>query len=153
MDFDSIGNAIALRFDRTTVTPPTSYRNIRISTANAPEQLPPTPCVIVFLADGNFESGPGTHKQSGHDWLVRFYFDQTTDLVRAQVGLRKWASVLVDRLRDSVQLGGLSGSGWVVTGAWVTGYTLGLLTYADRSYSGIELKVHVVVDEAWAAVA
>lgn len=146
MDFDAIASALAARFAAAQVTPPAGYNNIVVSTANIPEELPRQPCVLVFLDTGDFETGNGT-RIGGHNWLVRFYYSQETDMERHQVGLRKWATVLVDQLKTSVQL-----SGTVVV-ARVDGYTLGILNYAGQAYAGIELKIGVATSEGWAAVA
>jgi hypothetical protein len=78
---------------------------------------------------------------------VRFYYDQASDLTRQSVALLAWLGVLVDQLRASVTL-----SGNVVT-ARVDGWSVGLLTYADQPYAGIELKVGMVTSEGWSATA
>jgi hypothetical protein len=146
MDFDASAIALAARFAPAQVTPPTGYDNVRVSTADLPGQMTPLPTMLVFLDSGDFRTGNGT-RQGGHDWLARFYYNQTGDLERDMVALRKWAGVLVDQLKLSVQLGG------IVTSARVMSYQIGVLRYAGIDYSGIELRVHVVTDEGWAAAA
>ncbi len=145
-DFDAIGTALAARFAPAQVTPPATYTNVRSATADIPNQLSALPCVVVFPESGEFRTGNGS-RLGDHDFLVRFYYASTLDLTRDANALRKWATVLVDQLRLSVQLGG------AVDRATVDAWTMGLQTYAGTTYSGIELRVHVVKSEAWVAVA
>ena len=65
--------------------------------------------------------------------------------------------MLSDQLRASVQLGGLTWTSGVrqgeVTRAIVTAAKVGVLTYANVQYSGIELTVTVLVNESLTMVA
>ena len=147
-DFDAITVALAGRFAPAQVTPPTGYDNIRVSTGNLPGQMIPLPAVLVFPEGGEFDHTRGIGKRdSDHAFVVRFYYNQTGDLERDTVALRKWLTVLVDQLKLSMQLGG------IVTAARIESYTVGVFPYAGLQYTGIELTVRVVVNEPWAAVA
>lgn len=128
------------------MTAPAGYSAIRLSTAEAPNQLPPLPCVLVFADNGTFDSGNGT-RLGVHDFIVRFYLSQSIDLPREMVGLQKWATVLFDQHLTSVQLGG------TVVSTSLQTYRLGELTYAGDNYAGIEFGVRCVTSEGWAAVA
>lgn len=145
-DFDAIGTALAGRFAAAQVTPPGTLQNIRVSTAQIPNAMPPLPCVLVFPDTGEFRTGNGT-RLGVHQWMVRFYLDQTIDLERDINALRRWLGVLVDQLKLSVQLAG------AVDRATVDSWRIGILTYAGQPYTGIELSVGVVKTEGWAAVA
>jgi hypothetical protein len=146
-DLDAVADAIAARFAAANVTPPVGLTvNIRLATADSPDQLGTLPTVLVVASEGEFETGNGT-RLGGHDFLVRFYWSETLDLSRELASLRKWVTVLVDQLRDSVQLGGL------VDRVTVDAYAIDLLTYARKSYAGIELAVHVQTSEPWSATA
>lgn len=145
-DFDAIAVALAGRFDPAQVTPPAGYDPIRLATADLPGQMTPLPTVLVFLDQGTFDTGAGS-RQGGHDFLVRFYYDQAGDLARAQVALRRWLTILADQLRTSVQLGG------IVATARVMGWKIGQLGYAGETYEGLELRVRIVTTEGWAASA
>lgn len=146
LDFDGIANALAARFLAAQLTAPTGYATIRSSTANPPGAIGPTPCVIVTIAEGGFETGQGTRTGS-QSWFVRFYFDQTGDLERAEVGLRKWLGVLVNQLLTTTQLGGL------VVVARIMSWRVGVLTYAVTDHSGIEMTVETETSEPWSATA
>lgn len=146
-DFDAITVALALRFDPSTVTAPAGgYDNIRVSTGNLPNQMTPLPTVLVFPESGEFTAYPGK-RDSLHQFVVRFYYNHTGDLVRDTVALRKWATILVDQLKVATQLGG------TVTRATVDSWSMGVFTYAGLDYTGLELHVGVLVNEPWAAVA
>jgi hypothetical protein len=144
----SIGTAVALaaRFSRSAMTAPTGFDAIRVATSRLPNQMYPTPCVLVFPDSGEFDTGNGT-RMGVQKWLVRFYYDQTGDLERGSAALLAWLDVLTDQLRDSVQLGG------IVTRATVDSWRSGTLTYANVDYFGIELAVTTVTTQGWAAVA
>jgi hypothetical protein len=145
-DLNAISIALAARFATAQVTPPAGLQNIRSSTSAPPNQLPPTPCVLVFPIEGDFRTGQGTRLGSG-TWIVRFYYAQTGDILRDSVALQKWGTVLVDQLKLSVQLAG------IVARATVDHWKIGTIDYAGSSYSGIELTVEIVTTEPWAAVA
>jgi hypothetical protein len=151
-DFDAIAVALAGRFAASAVTPPTGYANVRASTPYPPAAMVPLPAVFVVPPEGGFEHGPML-RHGDDDWTVRFYYSQTGTPERDAKALLKWATVLTDQLKGAVKLGGLSGATWEVTSAHVVGYRIGKLSYGDQDYSGIELSVHTVTNEAWAATA
>jgi hypothetical protein len=128
------------------VTPPVGFTNVRSSTGDLPDELGALPCVVTILDGGDFRTGGGT-REGGHDFLTRFYYSESIDVARDMVALRKWLTVLVDQLKASTQLGG------IVTSARVMGWRAGVMKYAGRDYSGIELRIHVVTSEGWAATA
>lgn len=147
LDFAAIAVALAARFAPGTVSPPAGgYRAMRTSTHALPTQLPPMPCTLVFPESGDFATGNGT-RTGTQEWTVRFYYDLAGDLTRQSVALLAWLGVLVDQLRAAVSLSG------TVTRATVDGWSVGILTYADQQYAGIELRVSTVTTEGWSATA
>ncbi len=145
-DFDAIAVALAARFAPAQVTAPTGYDPITISSGDLPESMYPTPCVLTFPETGTFRYFP-SKRDSTHIFTVRFYFNQTGDLERDMIALRRWLTVLVYQLKVATQLGG------IVTGARVMTWKMGTLTYASTQFSGLELGVEVSVNEGWVAVA
>ena len=137
--------AIAARYAPAQVTPPTGYDNIRTATADAPGNIV-APCVIVFPATGTFDPGNGT-RIGDSDWLVRFYYETAADLPRQLTALRKWLSVLVDQHLLSMQLGG------VVVSVRTMGWNVGVLSYGEQDWAGIELRVHCTHSESWSPTA
>lgn len=146
VDFTAIGQALAARFSAAAMTAPAGYRAVRVSTDQLPNQLPPTPCVLVFPAAGTFDS-VNSSRLATTEFTVQFYFDQSGDLTRTQAGLLKWLAVLTDQLRGALKLGG------IVDRATVDSWTIGILNYAGVDYSGIELRVGVTTSEGWSATA
>jgi hypothetical protein len=145
-DFDAIATAIAARYAPGVVTPPSGYDNIRVSTAALPNQMTPLPTVLVFLESGAYPLYGSQKRGGAYEFAVRFYYNQTGDMERDQVALRKWATVLTGQM-TTVHLGG------IVDAANLTTFQLGIFRYAGELYTGIEFRIHVVLDEAWAAVA
>lgn len=156
-DFDAINAALVTRFGPAQVAAPAGYDPITIATGDLPNQLLPTPCVLVFPEAGTYDQKMGGKRDSTNMFTVRFYYNQTGDAERDFVALRKWLDVLSDALRGAVQLGGLTWASGVrageVTRAKVDGWKIGILTYAGVQYSGIELTVSVVVNESLSFVA
>lgn len=157
-DFDAINTALVARFAAAQVTAPAGgYDTIRVATGNLPGQMTPLPTVLVFPDSGTMDQKMGGKRDSTNMFTVRFYYNQTGDAERDFPGLRKWLDVLCDQLALSVQLGGLT---WTsadrqgeVTRVKVDGWKIGILTYANVQYSGIELTVSVVVNESMTMVA
>ena len=157
-DFDAINTALVARFAAAQITPPAGgYKNVRVATGDLPGQMTPLPTVLVFPVSGTYDQKMGGKRDSTNMFMVRFYYNQTGDAERDYVALRKWLDVLSDQLRSSVQLGGLTWSSGVrqgeVTRVKVDGWRIGILTYANVQYSGIELDVSVVVNESLTMVA
>jgi hypothetical protein len=143
--FDTITVALAARFGPGTTTPPTGYDPITISTGYLPDQLLPTPCVLVTIDQGTFNHSAGKRDGVGR-WIVRFYFNQIGDLERDMAALLAWGTVLVDQLKLAAQLAG------IVTQAKVMTWKFGTLPYAGINYSGIELGVDINTNDAWSPV-
>jgi hypothetical protein len=150
-DFYAVAIALAHRFDPGVTTPaaPAGEQDIREATANLPDALGPLPAVLVFTESGVFSGhgGGGQLRLGAHTFRVRFYLELGVDLARDEVRLRKWASVLVDRLKVSVELGG------VVKRSAVVAWSMGAMTYGatPNEYSGVELVVEAITSESWAA--
>lgn len=147
-DFDGIDTALAARFAAAAVTPPTSYENIRISTADLPGQMTPLPTVLVYTESGTFDTRVGD-RQSMHQRTIRFYYNQTGDIEKDMKALRLWLAVLCDQLRASVQLGGALN----ITRCTVDSYKVGVMPYAGLSYTGIEIGVSFGIAEGWSSTA
>lgn len=157
-DFDAINTALVARFSAAQVTAPAGgYDNIRVATGDLPGQMTPLPTVLVFPVQGTYDQKAAGKRDSTNMFMVRFYYNQTGDAERDYVALRKWLDVLSDQLRASVQLGGLTWTSGVrqgeVTRAKVDDWKIGVLTYANVQYSGIELTVSVLVNESLTMVA
>ena len=149
-DFDAIAVALAARFAAAQITPPTGgYVNVRASLPYPPAAMVPLPAVFVVPAEGSFPLAGNGIRRGEHDFTVRFYFAQTGTPEKDIKALLKWLTVLVDQLKASVMLGGLAGVGPVQVSDW----RIGKLTFGDQDYSGIELSVQVVTNEAWAVTA
>jgi hypothetical protein len=146
IDFDAIATALAARYASGLVTPPAGYQNIRTATAYPPNAMPSLPAVIVFGDTGEFEYSAGK-RDSNHEFLIRFYFNQAGDIKRDSAALLKWLGVLIMQLQGASQLGG------TVTWARIARWRMGQMTYGGYDYSGLELTATVNVNEPWAPVA
>ena len=142
MDFLTIADALADRYDPTVVTPPTGFKDITTSTARLPNNIPNTPFVIVWADNGelNYLKKSGV-REGDHEFLVNFYYSKAEgDAPRQIEALLSWLGVLIDQLHGQPQLG-LGGN--PVMKAFVMNWKLGTLVYGGTTYHGITLTVHV----------
>jgi hypothetical protein len=148
-DFDLVNTALVNRYTAAAITaaggpPAGGYDNIRVATGDLPGQMVPLPAVLVFPNAGTFDYI--TNDIAGdHEFIIRFYYNQTGDLERDMVALRKWLTILVNQLQGAVQLGGVAGVHW----ARITGWTIAILPYAGQEYTGIELTASIGTNERW----
>ncbi|HEV8282354.1 MAG TPA: hypothetical protein VGQ02_10865 [Candidatus Limnocylindrales bacterium] len=144
MDVDAIAVALAARYAPAQVTPPAGYQNVRTATGDLPHTLSQMPVVLVWADSGALDTGGGT--RSGlHRYLVQFYYGLARNLARENKACRLWLTVLLDQLKTggAVKLGGLAEN------VEVADWRIGILSYAGKRYSGIELGVNVTTSEGW----
>lgn len=146
MDFSGDADAIAARFASGTLAPPAGETAVQVATGDAPQVLAGLPAVLVSLSAGELRAGNGS-RQGALEYVARFYLAESADVATEGRRILAWASVLIDALKASAQLGGR------VAQATVAGFTVppGGLVYATKVYAGIELRVHVVTSEGWLA--
>lgn len=143
MDYLAIADAIAAYYPA--LTPPAGLGAIREATGRPPTTIGMTPCVYVVLDDWNLESGNSTRAGVAR-FLARFYLAESADLTRDAAALGAWAGVLLDALKDHVQLDGALA---YVARVVVDGLTIALLPYSGRSWAGIECRIRVTTSESW----
>ena len=157
-DFDAINTALVARFAPGTLpTPAGGYDPVRVATGDLPGQMTPLPTALIFPVTGTFDQKTGAKRDSTNNFMLRFYYNQTGDAERDFPALRKWLTILSNQLAASVQLGGLTWSltnaQGEVTRAVPTAWRIGILTYANLQYSGIEIDIAVTVNESLIGIA
>lgn len=141
---DYLGDADAIAALYPSLTPPAGLTAIREATARPPTTPGSTPAVYVTLDESKLETGNGV-RAGVSVYLARFYFAEAADLARDSAALAAWATVLVDVLKDHVQLDGRTNVARCVT----DGIKIGLLPYSGRFYAGIEQRIKLTTSEAW----
>ena len=149
MDLAAVAAQIAVRFGPTTITPPTGYDDVALSTHLLPQAIVTTPTVIVFPPDITYNY-PTANRTGDATFPVRFYIAQTGSLAAATTAVYAWYSVLVEQLVGNMALGQAATG---VTHALIAGSRIGHMTYADTEYLGIEFAVVVHLVESLAFVA
>lgn len=145
MDVAAIASAIATRFSASTITPPSGYADVALSTHELPNAIASLPTTLVFPPVGAFAYGPG-RRTGDLTFPVRFYVEQAADRPRATAALYAWQSVLMDQLEGDFDLG-QSGAGHV-THAVIDGVSAGNLSYGGLEYVGLEFSVDVHIVQA-----
>lgn len=141
-DFDAIATAIAARY--AAPTPPAGLASIRLATAELPGQLGVWPAVLVFPSEGDLEGGGGTRLGVSR-FLARFYYGPGLVVERETKALNRWLGVLVDVHGTAIHLGLPATVARCRTVRW----RVGTFSYADESFSGIELGLEVTTTEPW----
>lgn len=145
MNFLSIADGLADRFDPSVVTPPAGLKNITTSTAQPPNAIGNTPYVIVWPQSGEV-TYTGGMVQGEHEFQVTFYYAKNeADIPREYTALEKWLGVLLRQLEGASKLG-LGSSG--VMKALPLRWEIGTAVYGGITYEAIILTVHVWTEEA-----
>lgn len=145
MNFLSIADGLADRFDPLVVTPPAGLKNITTSTAQPPNGIGNTPYVIVWPQSGDV-TYTGGMVQGEHEFQVTFYYAKNeADIPREYTALEKWLGILLRQLEGATKLG-LGSSG--VMKALPIRWEIGTAVYGGTTYEAIILTVHVWTEEA-----
>lgn len=134
----TIADALALKYAPGTLTPPTGYPAMRVSTARLPNAIPTSPWVLVMLPKGDVTLAPQwlDHSMAFH---VLFHFAKHTgDLARDMTAMLSWIGVLLAATYADMDLG--------VTGirkAYPTEYQLAVFTYGGTEFYGWDITVIV----------
>lgn len=148
IDFEDVAQAIVTRFSAANVTQPSGEDDVRLATEQLPNQIGPTPAMLVFPPIVSFSYGPSTRKATAV-YPVRWYLYRVKDQPRNASLILRWMASLYAQLEGQVQLGLSS----YVTHGVVSELTPGLLSYADEQFEGIETTVTVHMWEGLAPVA
>jgi hypothetical protein len=130
----TIADALAAKFPTGTLTPPTGYPAIRVSTARLPNALPTSPWVLVTLPNGSvaLASQALDHAMEFH---VQFHYAKHSgDVARDIAAMLSWLGVLLTATYADMDLG--------VTGirkAYPTSYEAVVFTYAVAEFYGWDI--------------
>ena len=92
VDFGAIAAALATEFGA--VSAPGSLPGIASSTAELPENIATTPCVLVFPFEETDWQYEPSQREGLFTWPVRFIYDMAKDLPRRTADLYDWLGVL-----------------------------------------------------------
>lgn len=151
-DFGAIGDAIAARYSAANLAglTPAGAQAIRGSSADLPNAVGELPYVYVSPDAGVLDPTAGGARITTFAWKVQLFYGEggaNGDLERDTGELKDWLTVLVDRHKDSMQLGGL------VDACRTVGARIATLRYAGTDYTGIELAVATVNTQGWGPTA
>lgn len=144
----TIADALAAKYAPGTLSPPSSYPAMRVSTARLPNALPTSPWTLVILPEGEITLGAQELNHSMEFHVLFHYAKHTGDLARDMTAMLAWIGVLITATFADMDLG--------VTGirkAYPTNYKLAVFTYGGDEYYGWDITVIVDFNEAQAMAA
>jgi hypothetical protein len=130
----TIADALAGKFPTGTLTPPTGYPAIRVSTARLPNALPTSPWVLVTLPRGEVVLGAQELNHSLEYHVQFHYAKHTGDTARDMTAMLSWLGVLLAACFSDMDLG-VSG----IRKAYPTAYEFVVFTYADAEFYGWDI--------------
>ena len=134
----TIADALATKYASGTLTPPTGYGAVRVSTSRLPNAIPTSPWVLVMLPKGNLVLGSGELNHSMEFHVIFHYAKSTGDVARDMTGMLSWIGVLIAATWTDMDLG-VSG----IRKAYPTDYELVVATYGGEEFYGWDLTVTV----------
>lgn len=143
-DYLAIGDALAAKYARGTLTPPSGYTAVHSSTCRPPNAIPQSPWVLVVLPTGTAVIGA-----QQFDWHLEFhvlfhYARSSADKPRDWKALMKWLGPLLYATFNGMTLG-LSASG--VRKAYPLRWDQVVMTYGGTEFYGWDLTVRVDLHE------
>jgi hypothetical protein len=130
----TIAAALAAKFPTGTLTPPSGYPAIRVSTARLPNAIPTSPWVLVTLPRGSVTLGA---QQLDHamEFHVQFHYAKHSgDTARDMAAMLSWIGVLLTATYADMDLG-VAG----IRKAYPTEYEMVVFTYAESEFYGWDI--------------
>jgi hypothetical protein len=139
-DYLAIADALAARYAG--VTPPSGEPALALVTFDAPDQLGPTPAILVWPNDEERQQSQESFGRyvSLTRYTARVYFERLGSFGTRMRRLAKWRTVTWDRLSGQASLGITP---WPEVFAELQSITTGEATYADIAYDVLDL-IHVI---------
>lgn len=130
----TIADALATKFPTGTLTPPTGYPAVRVSTARLPNALPTSPWVLVRLDKGDVVLGAQELNHSMEFHVLFHYAKHSGDTARDMTAMLSWIGVLLTACFADMDLG-VSG----IRKAYPTTYELAVFTYGGEEFYGWDI--------------
>lgn len=143
----AIADALAARYASGTLTPPSGYPAVRVSTARLPNAIPTSPWVLVVLPDGEVIIDSGSSATLNYHVLFH-YAKHSGDTARDMTGMMAWIGVLLTATFGQTTLG-LNATQHVKS-ALPGEFRLTVETYAGQEFYGWDITVPVILrDLGW----
>lgn len=142
----AIGDALAARYKSGTLTPPTGYGAVRVSTARLPNNIPTSPWVLVILQNGEILTVPQEVTLEYH--VLFHYAKHSADTARDMAGMAAWIAPLIEATFGQAALG--LGSSNHVKSALPATFVFDVFTYGGQEFYGWDITVQVILrDLGW----
>lgn len=134
----TIADALATKYASGTLTPPTDYPAVRVSTARLPNAIPTSPWVLVTLPSGNLVLGSGELNHALEFHVIFHLAKHTGDVARDTTAMLSWLGVLLAATWGDMDLG-VSG----IRKAYPTEYEYVVASYGGDEFYGWDITVVV----------
>lgn len=150
MDSYAIAGAIATRFSAANVSPPSGYEDIKVSTADLPQNISLFPTVLV-MPPGTEAMGYNASRSRSLtlNYGVVLFLSRSDGSPRRAKAVHDWFTALYGQLAGQMMLGLSS----YVALAYVSGMVAATVTYGGEDFDGLRFVVTVKVNEAYTPVA
>lgn len=128
------------------VTPPSGLDAIHYSTHLLPNAITQTPVLLVKPPLGEFEYGPG-HISGELNFPCEFYLTEAADYRTQLKALYAWYGTLFAQPEGNYDLGSVTN----FVDVTITDSRMGILTYAEHDYAGIQFIARVRVSGGYNA--
>lgn len=139
----TIANALAARYAPASLTAPSGYPAMRVSTAKLPNAIPTSPWTLVMPPKGSVVLGAQWVDYQMEFHVVFHYAKHTGDTARDAQALLSWLGVLLAATYGDMDLG-VSG----IRKAYPTSFELVVATYGGDEFYGWDISVMVDFGES-----
>lgn len=150
MDSYAIASAIATRFSAANVNPPTGAEDVKVATADLPENIALFPTVLVLPPEMDAATYNASRSRTfSLLYPVMLFLSRSDGSPRRAKAVHDWVTALYGQLGGQLQLGLSS----YVSLATVEAFSAGVVSYGGEEFDGIRWDVLVRVNEAYTPVA
>jgi hypothetical protein len=139
----TIADALAARYAPGTLSPPSGYPAMRVSTARLPNTIPTSPWVLVLPPNGEHIYGSGVVERTLTFRVQFHYAKHTGDVGRDVTGMLAWLGPLLAATDGQYRLG--VGDTQHVKSALAAEHRWAVFTYGGDEFYGWEIDVIVMI--------
>ena len=146
IDFESIMDALALRFAAAQIGTPTGAVAMKASYAESPKSVPQTPAHVLEVQDGTVVANSQWNHEINVDGLL-LLAKRPADPQRVETQRQLWLPYLLHATVDQMKLGLGGATGYTVDKAIPSGWEWDLFKVADVEFEAIRVHWTIYLTE------